>query len=83
MKTHCISRPQGEPRSLSDYLGQAVVINFWTTWCPPCREEMPALQSAYMKFGEEGERELNLSKYPEEENDKIEKLQLIESSHML
>ena len=45
---------QGEPRSLSDYLGQAVVINFWTTWCPPCREEMPALQSAYMKFSEEG-----------------------------
>ena len=45
---------QGEPRSLSDYLGQAVVINFWTTWCAPCREEMPALQSAYDKFGEEG-----------------------------
>jgi len=45
---------QGEPRSLSDYLGQAVVINFWTTWCPPCREEMPALQSAYEKFGKDG-----------------------------
>ena len=45
---------KGEPRSLSDYLGQAVVINFWTTWCAPCREEMPALQLAYDKFGEEG-----------------------------
>ncbi|MCH8877614.1 MAG: TlpA family protein disulfide reductase [Chloroflexi bacterium] len=45
---------EGEPRSLSDYLGQAVVINFWATWCAPCREEMPALQSAYDKFGEEG-----------------------------
>lgn len=45
---------RGEPRSLSDYLGKAVVINFWTTWCPPCREEMPALQSAYDKFSDEG-----------------------------
>lgn len=36
--------PNGETLRLSSYRGKVVVINFWATWCPPCREEMPALQ---------------------------------------
>lgn len=35
---------------LSDLRGQAVVINFWATWCPPCRAEMPAIQRVYAKY---------------------------------
>jgi cytochrome c biogenesis protein CcmG/thiol:disulfide interchange protein DsbE len=36
----------GSEVSLSDFQGQPVVLNFWATWCPPCRAEMPALQAA-------------------------------------
>ncbi|HEU0169197.1 MAG TPA: TlpA disulfide reductase family protein [Chloroflexota bacterium] len=36
----------GPERSLADYRGHPIVLNFWATWCEPCKEEMPALQSA-------------------------------------
>jgi len=39
--------------SLEDYAGKAVVINFWATWCGPCREEMPLLQKEWEKFQNE------------------------------
>ena len=45
---------EGESLSLSDLKGQAVVLNFWATWCPPCRAEMPELQAAYEDLGEGG-----------------------------
>jgi len=38
---------QGMTHSLADYRGQVVLVNLWATWCIPCREEMPALQSFY------------------------------------
>ncbi len=34
----------GETVQLSDFLGKRVILNFWTTWCPPCQEEIPELQ---------------------------------------
>ncbi|WP_028775463.1 thiol-disulfide oxidoreductase ResA [Shimazuella kribbensis] len=38
----------GKQMSLSDLKGKAVMLNFWGTWCPPCKTEMPAIQQAYM-----------------------------------
>ncbi|NUB44763.1 TlpA family protein disulfide reductase [Fertoebacter nigrum] len=39
------------PRSLSDYKGKWVVLNFWATWCPPCRKEMPGLDRLEAELG--------------------------------
>lgn len=44
----------GEPVHLSDYHGQVVMLNFWATWCPPCRAEMPAIQAAYEQYHDQG-----------------------------
>ena len=44
----------GETVTLSDLRGQAVVVNLWATWCPPCRAEMPALQKVYVEYKERG-----------------------------
>ena len=35
--------------SLADYRGQTVMINFWATWCPPCRSEMPDMEQIYQE----------------------------------
>lgn len=43
----------GNPVSLSDYLGTPVVLNFWASWCGPCASEMPHFQAAYEEYGED------------------------------
>ena len=44
----------GEAVKLSDYKGKKVILNFWATWCPPCRAEMPHMQNY---FEDEAEKE--------------------------
>ena len=41
----------GDPLSLSDWNGKWVLVNFWATWCAPCRKEMPALSALQDEFG--------------------------------
>jgi peroxiredoxin len=40
--------------SLGDHAGEVVLLNFWATWCPPCREELPALQALHASLASEG-----------------------------
>ncbi len=42
----------GNGHTLSDYKGKTVFLNFWATWCPPCRAEMPEIQEIYEEYGE-------------------------------
>ena len=45
---------KGNQVSLSDFRGQPVVLNFWATWCMPCRVEIPYLEALYTKYKDQG-----------------------------
>jgi peroxiredoxin len=44
----------GKAINLAQYKGQVVMINFWATWCGPCRQEMPLLETIYKKYNKMG-----------------------------
>ena len=43
----------GQEVQLSDLFGQRILINFWATWCPPCRAELPYFEEAYQEYGDD------------------------------
>lgn len=55
---------------LSDYRGKVVVINFWATWCPPCRAEMPDLVKLQREYGRQGLQIIGIT-YPPEKKDRV------------
>ena len=49
-----LTQLNGEPFELSELRGQLVVLNFWASWCPPCRWEMPAFERQYKHYRDRG-----------------------------
>ena len=51
-----VQRPDldGKPRSLAEFRGKLVLVNFWASWCGPCREEMPILERTQQRFAAKG-----------------------------
>ena len=56
-----LSDLEGKPWHLRDLKGKVVLVNFWATWCPPCRKEMPDLQALYDKYKGDGLVVLSIS----------------------
>ena len=52
--TFTLASRAGQDVSLAQYKGQVVMLNFWASWCGPCRQEMPLLESIYKKYNKMG-----------------------------
>ena len=60
-----VSTLDGRQVRLSDYRGHVVFLNFWATWCGPCKVEMPAMERLYREFRQNGFSVLAVSTDPE------------------
>lgn len=63
-----VSDVAGHPLSVSSYQGKVVLIDFWATWCGPCREELPTVLSLYQQFHGQGFEVIGIS-LDEDRND--------------
>jgi len=48
-----LTGPNGERYRLEDMRGKPLIVNFWATWCPPCRAEMPSMERAWKELADE------------------------------
>ena len=56
-----LTDPDGKAVSLSDFRGQYVVLDFWASWCPDCRKDIPEVKALHKKYGTEGVAFLGVS----------------------
>jgi len=61
LQSRSFSDLDGSDRTLLDWQGKVRVVNFWATWCEPCREEIPALQRVQAKFAANGLETIGIS----------------------
>lgn len=59
----------GVTHSLENYKGKVIFLNFWATWCPPCKKEMPDVESIYKEYGENKKDVIILGINSEKENE--------------
>jgi len=64
----------GKPFKLSDYKGEVVLVNFWASWCDPCREEMPAIDTFYRKYHDKGFEVIAISMDADDDLPKVQKV---------
>ncbi len=57
-KEFTLPTPKGNKISVTDLRGKVILLNFWATWCGPCRTEMPSIERLYKKFKDKGLRVL-------------------------
>ena len=51
----------GQPQSLGQWRGKVLIVNYWATWCPPCREEMPGFSRLQDKYRDKGVQFVGIS----------------------
>jgi thiol-disulfide isomerase/thioredoxin len=54
LPTFQLADRDGKLRSLQDWTGKSLIVNFWATWCAPCRREIPLLEKIQVEYGPEG-----------------------------
>lgn len=69
-----LSDLDGRPRSLEEHRGRIVVVNFWATWCLPCRQEMPILASLQERYADRGVQVIGVSTDAPSGRDKVARL---------
>ena len=58
----------GETYSLESYRGKVVILNFWATWCPPCRREIPSMEALHQAFRDEAFAILAINEWETEDH---------------
>src|SRR4051812_38051895 len=67
-----LSDIKGSRRQLSEFKGKVVVVNFWATWCVPCKGEMPEFTKAYSTYRDRGVEFLGAANEPRSSRPKVE-----------